>query len=156
REFPLYIRPPKPLQPGQAFGLPGAEEGQYDLRKTFFGGPSTQETVFLHVLARRKAGRPATKKGAPPPPTTPRGDFETDVLGALTSFYTGIEELQTPKFEDVNQSPNRFRRLKFKAPGDNDVQVYFYGKSNDPFQGALIWIVPSSQLRAFAPKMDLC
>jgi hypothetical protein len=147
KDFPLFIRPPKDLTPSKQFLMVSAlPPGQYELAASFY----SQDKGNLHVLGRRKEAKKAPAKGAPPPPpSAPRGAFDTDVIALLRSVYGEVPQLQTPQFQTETKQGNeylpkkQYRRLIFTAANGNVVRVYFY--KSEPYDVALIWDLPAAQ-----------
>lgn len=143
KELGIFLRTPKPLVQSSQFLLT-SEPGKYDLETSFFNQATPDGTLRLHVLARRKQAKgAATKKGAAPPPdTSNRGPFQTDVLSLLASNFGAAEALQAPKIQNVNEKRNTFKRLSFATGPNNDVTVSTYLYNRDPYDVALVWYIP--------------
>jgi hypothetical protein len=159
----IYVRPPKGLTgPTQTFAMAVVEPGKYDVENSFI---DEKRGASLHVLARVKTPKaPAakTKKGAATE-ATPRGDFRADVIDLLRSVYS--VEIANNQLKDVKKQHDA-RSNTFKSPlkpletGDTnapkELQVFFYGDKNGPYEIALIFEYPKTEHDFLSPKIDLC
>src|SRR3954465_11226121 len=76
-ELQIYVRPPTDMTgPTQTFQMTVVEPGKFDVEASFI----EQDKQSLHLLARVKRPKTPSKKAPTPAETTPRGDFNTDVL----------------------------------------------------------------------------
>jgi len=150
KELGIYLRPPKNLQgPTQAFQLTVVEPGKFDLENSFI----EKDKQNLHVLARVKRPKPPAKKGAPPVPTPPRGDFNTEVLDLLKGVY-GVE-VPLAKFKEETKKHNTFRHQTINLD-PKTVQVYLYGAKGNPYEVALIFEYPNTAHAALNPNIGYC
>lgn len=158
KDLSVFIRPPKPLQAAQAFGLTD-NPGQFDLSGTFLGVPKADGTpakkegeaeaeaapaevpLRLHVMARVKKAKKTTKKGEPPPPepATPRGDFTADVRALIANDLPG-EQAGAAALKNDNKRDNAFKRLIYSAANGDSIRAYFY-KVGD-HEVALVFDIP--------------
>jgi hypothetical protein len=170
KELQIYVRPPKPLAEAKESNLQNVPAGQYDLAETFLGEPAKAEgetkdatapadpnaVLRLHVLARVKRPKKTPKKGeAPPPDTSGRGEFLSDVKTLLAAEFSAGEEVTNTRPQDDTKGKNKFKRMIFKAPVSGDaIRVYFY-KQGD-YDVALVWDVPPAFEKSSASGINLC
>jgi len=150
-ELQIYVRPPKDMTgPTQTFQMTVVEPGKYDVESSFIE-PKKQS---LHVLARVKRPKTPAKKAPTPAETTPRGDFNKDVVELVKNVY-GAEQLDLSKFKDDKKRDNTFKSNLLDLTAKN-VQIYLYGGKNSPFEVALIFEYPKTEHNAVNPKIGLC
>lgn len=144
KDFPMYIRPPKGMTLSSNFVMTAdLPAGQFDLAASFIG-EGAESRRMLHVLARRKAAKPAQQKGAPPPPEpVPQQPFNDAVVGVLRAVYGDSEALAAPQYQKETKRQNAYNRLIFTAANGNIIRVYLYKK--DTYDVALIWDTPAGQ-----------
>jgi hypothetical protein len=151
-ELQIYIRPPKDLTgPTQTFQMTVVEPGRFDAESSFI----EQDKQSLHVLARVKRPKTPTKKAPTPAETTPRGDFNSDVVELVKNVY-GVE-LETGQFKEET-TPRTHNTFKYKMLdlSTKEVQIYLYGSKNSPYEVALIFEYPKAEHAAVNPKIKLC
>lgn len=170
KETSIYIRPPKALEEAKEFGLPSVQPGQYDLAVSFFGLPpspkgETKEgaappdpnaVVRLHVLARVKKAKKTPKKGeAPPPDTSARGEFISDVKNLLATDFGAGEAVTAQQPKPDQEKKNAYKRLVFTSPVNNDsIKVYFYKQGE--YDVAVVWDIPASFVNPTSGPIALC
>jgi hypothetical protein len=157
KDLGVYFRPPKRLvESAPAWTLP---PGSFDQAATFIGSPEPAKVaegaaappalppLKMHVLARQKPRKVATKKGeaAPPPDgaTLNRGDFVGDVRVVMASDY-GAEAAneKRPQAEPIGEA--NFKSLKFVAANSgDDIRVYFARDDKTETDVAIIVDVPA-------------
>ncbi len=149
-DLSIFLRPPKNLAQSKEFQMTVLEPGQYDLESSFF----EEKKQNLHVLARVKKSRSASKKPAAPTPaeTAVRGEFNRDVVGLVGNVYGVADDLGIEKFKEVSKKANKFKYHTF-ATSDKHVQVYLY--KVDPYEVALIFDYPSSEQASLASRINL-
>jgi len=149
-ELGIFLRPPKDLTQSKEFQMTVLEPGQFDLQSSFF----EEKKQNLHVLARVKQPKSASKKAPAPTPadTAVRGDFNQDVIGIVGNVYGVADDLEVGKFKEVTKKANKFRYHTF-ATGDKNVQVYLY--KFDPYEVALIFDYPSSEQANLSSRINL-
>lgn len=146
----IFVRPPKNLAQSKEFLLTVLEPGKFDVADSF---SDPEKGALMHVLARVKLPKAPAKKGAPEPaPTAARGDFTGDVVALLNGVYN--VEVDSSKAKEETKKKNTFKHLAFEANGKN-VQVYFYGGKNQPYEVALIFEYPKDAQSALVSKIDL-
>jgi hypothetical protein len=152
----IYLRPPKGFTgPTKAFSLATIEPGKFDLENSFI---EEAKTASLHVLARHKKPKAAApKKGPAPAEAAPRGDFTTEVIDVLKVAY-GIDDLEPAKFKAETKRhkgrENSYKVAKLDLP-PKEVQVYLYGDKNSPYNVALIFEYPKTEVNSLSPKIGL-
>jgi len=154
KENLIFLRPPKNLAQSQTF-LMASEAGKFDVEQSFQEAGKRS----LHVMARVKLPKSASKK-ATAAPATPRGEFNGDVLAVLNNTYKPAEELVISKFKPVEKKRansalpgNEFKRYTFPW-NDKTVQVYLFKK--DIYDVALVFEYPTTDHSNLATKIDLC
>jgi hypothetical protein len=154
-ELMIFIRPPKNMVPSSSkeFLLyPAIEPGKFDLEGSFI--EDKKQTPSLHVLARIKRPKDASKKKAPTPADTAnRGEFNSDVLAIVNAVYSS--DLDLSKFKEDTEKRNKFKHHALDV-GDKNVQIYLYGGKDDPHQVALIFEYPKAEQQALIGKIKLC
>jgi hypothetical protein len=151
----IFVRPPKGLTgPTQTFGLT-VDPGKFDLENTFI---DQSKSASLHILARHKKPKaPSNKKTATPAAeATPRGDFTADVLEVAKNAYATDIEAGKLKAETKAHKgrKNNFRSANLKLTA-KEVQIYIFGTKNDPYEVALIFEYPPTELNNLSPKIGL-
>lgn len=154
-ELAIFIRAPKSMVPSSSkeFLLyPAIEPGKFDLEGSFI--EDKKQTPSLHVLARIKKPKDASKKKvATPADTATRGDFNVDVLAIVNAVYSS--DLDLAKFKEVNEKRNKFKHHTLEV-NDKNVQIYLFGGKDDPHQVALIFEYPKSEQGTLVSKIKLC
>jgi hypothetical protein len=151
----IYIRPPKGFTgPTKAFSLAAIEPGKFDLENSFI---EEAKKASLHVLARHKKPKAAApKKGPAPAEAAPRGDFTAEVIEVLKLAY-GVD-LEPAKFKPESKR-HKGRENSYKVAkldlAINEVQVYLYGDKNGPYNVALIFEYPKTEVNSLSPKIGL-
>lgn len=163
----VYVRLPKPLSRADRPDLAVAE-GAYDLLGWFVDltavaskkGGAPSPSIRAYVLGRVKQTRKAqTKKGAPPPPEVPRGEFVPEVRSLLASHF-GLPEFEEAKLEPHKAGKNEFRRMIVDLqPGSENrdvVTTYFYNQGNHDV--AFVWLVPDAAKKSLPATtgINLC
>jgi hypothetical protein len=152
----IYVRPPKGITgPTQAFALP-VEAGKFDLENTFI---DQAKAASLHIVARHKKPKAATNKktATAAPEATTRGDFTADVLELNKNAYAA--DVATSQLKNESKThKGRTNAFKFtKIPmASKEVQLFIYGGKNDPYEVALIFEYPTTELNNISPKIGLC
>jgi hypothetical protein len=152
----IYLRPPKGLTgPTKTFSMVAVEPGKFDLENSFI---DQAKSVSLHVLARRKKPPKApTKKGAPAPEVVQRGDFTADVIELVKAAYAA-EDLTPSKFKAVTKKhesrENTYKEAKLDL-ATKEVLIYLYGDKNGPYQVALIFDYPKSEVGELTTRINL-
>jgi hypothetical protein len=152
----IYIRPPKGFTgPTKAFTLATIEPGKFDVESSFIEEPKQQAS--LHVLARHKKPKAAApKKGPAPAEPPPRGDFTAEVIDVLKVAY-GIDDLAAKFKPETKRHKGRENSYKFAKLdlATKEVQVYLYGDKNSPYNVALIFDYPKTEMNNLSPKIGL-
>jgi hypothetical protein len=154
----IYLRPPKGFTgPMKAFSLAAIEPGKFDLENSFI---EEAKQASLHVLARYKKPKAAApKKGPAPAEPPPRGDFTTEVIEVLKVAY-GVDDLEPAKFKPETKRhkgrENTFKVAKLLDLPSKEVQVYLYGEKNGPYNVALIFEYPKTEVNNLSSKIGLC
>ena len=152
----IYLRPPKGFAgPTKAFSLVAIEPGKFDLENSFI---DEAKGANLHVLARHKKPKPATpKKGSAPADPAPRGEFTAEVIDVLKVAY-GIDDLEPAKFK-AETKRHKARKNDYKVAkldlATKEVQVYIYGDKNSPYNVAMIFDYPKTEVNSLSPKIGL-
>jgi hypothetical protein len=152
----IYLRPPKGFTgPTKAFSLATIEPGKFDLENSFI---EEAKQASLHVLARHKKPKAAApKKGAAPAEPPPRAEFTTEVIDVLKVAY-GIDDLEPAKFK-AETKRHKGRENSFKVAkldlATKEVQIYIYGDKNGPYNVALIFDYPKTEVNSLSPKIGL-
>ncbi len=150
----IFVRPPKGFTTAQAFALP-VDTGKFDLENTFL---DSAKAASLHIVARHKKPKAPTNKKttAPPPEATPRGDFTADVLELVKNAYAA--DVATGQLKAETKA-HKGRRNNFKATklplASKEVQLFIYGTKNDPYEVALIFEYPTTEVNSISPKIGL-
>ena len=151
----IYVRPPKGLTgPTKTFSLVAVEPGKFDLENSFI---DQAKQASLHVLARHKKPKAPPKKGTPPADVAPRGDFTAEVIDLVKAAY-GADELTPSKFKAVTKKHESRENMYKEAKLDlnaKEVLIYLYGDKNGPYNVALIYEYPKSELNNLSPKIGL-
>jgi hypothetical protein len=151
----IYIRPPKGFTgPTKAFSLATIEPGKFDLENSFI---EEAKQASLHVLARHKKPKAAApKKGPAPAEPAPRGDFTAEVIEVLKLAYgVDLEPAQfKPESKRHKGRENSYKVAKLDL-AINEVQVYLYGDKNGPYNVALIFEYPKTEVNSLSPKIGL-
>jgi hypothetical protein len=150
-ELGIFLRPPLKLVQTKAFMLGAPEPGQFDLEASFDEPPRQS----MHILARVKQPKSASKAKKAVEPPQNRGEFNRDVLAILNSAYTPPPELSLEKFKEEKQKANTFKKYVFQGNNKN-VQVYLYGPKGDPYEIAFVFEFPGSEQAALISKIGLC
>jgi hypothetical protein len=151
----IYIRPPKGFTgPTKAFSLATIEPGKFDLENSFI---EEAKYASLHVLARHKKPKAAApKKGPAPAEPAPRGDFTAEVIEVLKLAY-GVD-LEPSQFKPESKR-HKGRENSYKVAkldlATKEVQVYLYGDKNGPYNVALIFEYPKTEVNSLSPKIGL-
>ena len=149
-ELQIYVRPPKNMTgPTQTFQMTVVEPGKFDVESSFI----EQDKQSLHLLARVKRPKTPSKKAPTPAETTPRGDFNTDVVELVKNVYGA--ELDASQFKEEKKLNNTFKAKTIDLNAKN-VQVYLYGNKTSPYEVALIFEYPKAEHSALNPKIGLC
>ena len=137
----VYVRPPKDLAASKEFLLTTLEPGKFDDAESLTDAKTQAQ---LHILSRVKVPKTPSKKGAPEPPPTTRGDFTQDVIALLNGVYN--VEIDSTKAKEESKKNNKFKHITFEGNG-KDVQVYFfgYGMKDPPYLVALILEYPKTE-----------
>jgi hypothetical protein len=151
----IYVRPPKGLSgPTKAFTLTVVEPGKFDLENSFI---DEAKHASLHVLARHKKPKAPPKKGAPPVAAPTRGDFMNEVIELVKAAYA-VEDLTPTKFKNVIKKhegrENSYKEVKLDL-NTKEVLIYLYGEKNGPYDIALIFEYPKTELNNLSPKIGL-
>jgi len=150
QELAIYLRPPKSMKAATEFLLPPTEPGKFDLEKSFF----EDQKQSLHVLARLKRAKTASKKKAPSPAdTADRSNFSRDIINVLTTSFTPPDELTNAMFKPETKKNNEYKQATLTLP-DKVVKVYFYKK--EPYDVALIFEIPPAEVSNVTGKLNLC
>jgi hypothetical protein len=150
-ELSIFVRPPLKLQETKAFMLGAPEPGLFDLEASFDEPPRQS----LHILARVKVDKTATKTKKAVEPPQNRGEFGRDVLAILNSAYTPPPELTLDKFKEEKHRTNTFKKHVFQGNNKN-VQVYLYTPKGDRYEVAFVFEFPSTEQAALITKITLC
>ena len=150
----IYVRPPKGLAgPTKAFTLTVVEPGKFDLENSFID----EGKESLHVLARHTKPKDPPKKGAAPAPVAARGDFTNEVIELVKAAY-GVEDLTPAKFKPVTKQhegrPNNYKEVKLDLNA-KEVVIYLYGDKNGPYNIAMIFEYPKTEVNNLSPKIGL-
>jgi hypothetical protein len=151
-ELQIYVRPPKDMTgPTQTFQMTVVEPGKYDVESSFI----ELEKQSLHILARVERPKTPSKKAPTPAETTPRNEFNADVVDLVRNVYGA--ELDVSKFKDEKKRDNTFKYLLLDLNAKH-VQIYLYGDSSkkSPYKVALIFEYPKTEHNAVNPKIGLC
>jgi hypothetical protein len=151
----IYVRPPKGFSgPTQAFTLTAVETGKFDLENSFI---DEAKKASLHLLARHKKPKAPPKKGASPAASAPRADFTSEVIELVKAAYA-VEDLTPAKFKPVIKRhegrENNYREVKLDL-NTKEVLIYLYGDKNDPYNIALIFEYPKTEVNSLSPKIGL-
>ncbi len=151
----IYVRPPKGLSgPTKAFTLTVVEPGKFDLENSFI---DEAKKASLHVLARHKKPKAPPKKGAAPIAAAERGDFTNEVIELVKAAYA-VEDLTPAKFKPVIKKhegrENSYKEVKLDL-NTKEVLVYLYGDKNGPYNIALIFEYPKTEVNNLSPKIGL-
>jgi hypothetical protein len=151
----IYVRPPKGLSgPTKAFTLTVVEPGKFDLENSFI---DEGKQASLHLLARHKKPKAPPKKGAPPVAAAARGDFTNEVIELVKAAY-GVEDLTPTKFKAVVKRhegrENSYKEAKLDL-NTKEVLIYLYGDKNGPYNIALIFEYPKTEVNSLSPKIGL-
>jgi hypothetical protein len=151
----IYVRPPKGLSgPTQTLGLPVGEPGKFDVENSFI---DQAKQASLHVLARHKKPKAPPKKGVTPAAVAPRGDFTNEVIELVKTAY-GVEDLTPSKFKAATRKHKGRENIYKEAKLDlntKEVLIYLYGDKNGPYNIALIFEYPKTELNNLSPKIGL-
>jgi hypothetical protein len=148
----VFLRPPKGLKPAKVFLLTAPEPGKFDIEASFLDPGQTKQS--LHVLVRVKTPKKAAKKKvASPADTADRTNFNRDILTLLSSSYPVNDDLTIAKFKSNTEKKNEYKNYKFPV-NDKNVEVYLFKK--DPYEAALIFEFPKSELPNLVSKIKLC
>jgi hypothetical protein len=151
----IYVRPPKGLKgPTQTFTLAVVEPGKFDLENSFI---DQAKQASLHVLARHKKPKAPPKKGTKAVEPAPRGDFTAEVIEIIKTAY-GVEDLTPTKFKAVikkHERENTFKEYKLANLPNKEVIIDLYGDKNNPYNVALIFEYPKSEVNSLSPKIGL-
>jgi hypothetical protein len=151
----IYVRPPKGLSgPTKAFTLTVVEPGKFDLENSFIDEATK---ASLHLLARHKKPKAPPKKGAPPVAAAERGDFTNEVIELVKAAY-GVEDLTPAKFKPTVKRhegrENPYKEVKLDL-NTKEVLIYLYGDKNGPYNIALIFEYPKTEVNNLSPKIGL-
>jgi hypothetical protein len=151
----IYVRPPKGLAgPTKAFTLTVVEPGKFDLENSFI---DEAKKASLHVLARHKKPKAPPKKGAAPAPVAARGDFTNEVIELVKAAY-GVEDLTPAKFKPAIKKhegrENNYKEVKLDLNA-KEVVIYLYGDKNGPYNIAMIFEYPKTEVNNLSPKIGL-
>lgn len=154
----VYIRPPKGFAgPTQTFGMTVVEPGKFDLESSFI---DQAKRASLHVLVRHKKPKPpTTKKGVAPAEVTQRGDFTAEVIELVKAAY-GVEDVTPSKFKGMIKKhegrENSYKELKLDLTTKEVlIDLYGTGDKNAPYNVALIFEYPKSEVNNLSPKIGL-
>jgi hypothetical protein len=151
-ELLIYIRPPKNMTgPTQTFQMTVVEPGRFDVESSFI----EQDKQSLHLLARVKRPKTPSKKAPTPAETTPRGEFNTEVVDLVKNVYGAEVEALQFKDEKMQKGNNTFKTKMLDLNAKN-VQIYLYGGKTIPYEVALIFEYPKAEHSALNPKIKLC
>jgi hypothetical protein len=150
----IYVRPPKGFAgPTKAFTLTVVEPGKFDLENSFID----EGKASLHVLARHKKPKAPPKKGAAPAPVAARGDFTNEVIELVKAAY-GVEDLTPAKFKPAIKRhegrENNYKEVKLDLNA-KEVVIYLYGDKNGPYNIAMIFEYPKTEVNNLSPKIGL-
>ena len=150
----IYVRPPKGLAgPAKAFALGEVDPGKFDLTESYVDGKKSS----LHVLARHKKLKAPPKKGVKAVEPAPRGDFTNEVIELIKAVYA-VEDLPPSKLKAVSKGhggrDNGYREAKLNL-GEKEVLIYLYGDKNNPYNVALIFDYPKTEVNNLSPKIGL-
>lgn len=149
-ELQIYVRPPKNMTgPTQTFQMTVVEPGKFDVESSFI----EQDKQSLHLLARVKRPKTPSKKAPTPAETTPRGDFNTDVVDLVKSVYGA--ELEAAQFKEEKKQNNTFKAKTLDLNAKN-VQIYLYGGKTSPYEVALVFEYPKAEQSSINPRISLC
>jgi len=151
----IYVRPPKGLSgPTKAFTLTVVEPGKFDLENSFI---DEAKSASLHVLARHKKPKAPPKKGTTPAAAATRGDFTNEVIELVKAAYA-VEDLTPAKFKPVIKKhegrENSYKEVKLDL-NTKEVLIYLYGDKNGPYNIALIFEYPKTEVNNLSPKIGL-
>jgi hypothetical protein len=151
----IYVRPPKGLTgPTKTFSLVAVEPGKFDLENSFI---DQAKQASLHVLARHKKPKAPPKKGVKPTEVAPRGDFTAEVIDLVKAAY-GADDLTPSKFKAMSKRhegrENAYKEAKLDL-ATKEVLIYLYGDKNSPYNVALIYEYPKSEVNNLSPKIGL-
>jgi hypothetical protein len=151
----IYVRPPKGLTgPTQTFSLAVVEPGKFDLENSFL---DEAKHASLHVLARHKKPKAPPKKGTKPVEAVPRGDFMAEVINLIKTAYA-VDDLTPAKFKAVTKKhearENNYKEVKLDL-ATKEVLIDIYGDKNGPYNVALIFEYPKSEVNNLSPKIGL-
>src|SRR3954468_11556281 len=122
-ELQIYVRPPRNMTgPTQTFQMTVVEPGKFDVESSFI----EQDKQSLHLLARVKRPKTPSKKAPTPAESTPRGDFNTDVVDLVKNVYGTDLEASQFKEEKMQKGSNSYK-AKTLDLGAKSVQIYLYG-----------------------------
>jgi hypothetical protein len=151
-ELQIYVRPPKNMTgPTQTFQMTVVEPGRFDVESSFI----EQDKQSMHLLARVKRPKTPSKKAPTPAETTPRGEFNPDVVELVKNAYGTEIDASKFKEEKMQRGTNAFKAQTIDL-GSKNVQVYLYGGKTSPYEVALIFEYPKAEHAAINPKIKLC
>jgi hypothetical protein len=152
----IYVRAPKGFTgPTQTFSLTVVEPGKFDLENSFI---DQSKQASLHILARHKKPKGAApkKKGVAAAEPPPRGDFTAEVIELLKVAYGA--EIEASHFKPATKRhggrENTFKEAKLDL-ANKEVQVDLYGDKNSPYNVALIFEYPKTEVRNVSSKISL-
>ena len=151
----IYVRPPKGLSgPTKAFTLTVVEPGKFDLENSFI---DEAKKASLHLLARHKKPKAPPKKGAPAAATAARADFTSEVIEIVKAAYA-VEDLTPAKFKPAIKKhegrENHYKEVKLDL-NTKEVFIYLSGDKHDPYNIALIFEYPKTEVNSLSPKIGL-
>ena len=151
----IYVRPPKGLAgPTKTINLTVVEPGKFDYETSFI---DEAKQASLHVLVRHKKPKAPPKKGAAPVAAAERGDFTNEVIEVVKAAY-GVEDLTPTKFKATVKRhegrENNYKEVKLDL-NTKEVWIYLYGDKNGPYNVALIYEYPKTEVNNLSPKIGL-
>jgi hypothetical protein len=150
-ELQIYVRPPKNMTgPTQTFQMTVVEPGKFDVESSFI----EQDKQSLHILARVERPKTPSKKAPTPAASTPRGEFNADVVDLVKSVY-GDDKIDVSKFKEEKKGNNDFKAYTLDLNAKK-VQIHLYGSKTSPYKVALIFEYPATEQNAISPKSNLC
>jgi hypothetical protein len=152
----IYVRPPKGLTQMETFSMAPVEGDKFDIENSFM---DKEKQKAFHIVARVKRPKPpaGAKKTTTQTEPTPRGKFVDDVLELIKLAYN-VELTPAQLKPEVKTHANRSNSYKaYKLEQEaKEVQLFVYGDSNSPYEVALIFEYPKTEIAYMSPKIGLC
>ena len=148
-ELQIYVRPPKNMTgPTQTFQMTVVEPGKFDVESSFI----EQDKQSLHLLARVKRPKTPSKKAPTPAETTPRGDFNTDVVELVKNVYGTELEVAVQGREEAEQHvQGQDDRPERQERADLSLR-----QQDQPLRGGPDLRVSQGRAQRINPKIGLC